>query len=104
MYTEFLAATIEAQGYIAEDRIAEAFDRLDSNETGYSKCKRILCGSLDVIECMDLRQCHILQSLSRICGKLSATIVRHKRSRDHSRKSSPFGAVATSWLISRVEI
>jgi calcium-dependent protein kinase len=36
-YTEFLAATIEAQGYIEEDRIAEAFDRLDTDEVGYSK-------------------------------------------------------------------
>jgi hypothetical protein len=27
MYTEFLAATIEACGRIEEDRIAEAFDR-----------------------------------------------------------------------------
>lgn len=30
MYTEFLAATLEAQGQIEEDRIAEAFDRIDS--------------------------------------------------------------------------
>lgn len=37
MYTEFLAATIEAHGHIAEDRIAEAFDRLDTSETGFSK-------------------------------------------------------------------
>lgn len=29
MYTEFLAATLEAQGQIEEDRIAEAFDRMD---------------------------------------------------------------------------
>jgi len=34
-YTEFLAATIEAHGRIEEDRIAEAFDRLDSDDTGY---------------------------------------------------------------------
>jgi calcium-dependent protein kinase len=34
-YTEFLAATIEAHGAIAEDRIAEAFDRIDSDDTGY---------------------------------------------------------------------
>jgi len=34
-YTEFVAATIEAQGHIAEDRIAEAFDRLDCDDTGY---------------------------------------------------------------------
>jgi Ca2+-binding EF-hand superfamily protein len=37
MYTEFLAATIELHGQIEEDRIAEAFDRLDSDNTGYSK-------------------------------------------------------------------
>jgi hypothetical protein len=30
-----LAATIEAHGYISEDRIAEAFDRLDSDGTGF---------------------------------------------------------------------
>ena len=30
-----MAATIEAQGHIAEDRIAEAFDRLDADDSGY---------------------------------------------------------------------
>ena len=34
-YTEFLAATIEAQGAIDEVRLAEAFDRLDSDDSGY---------------------------------------------------------------------
>jgi len=34
-YSEFLAATIEAHGTIEEDRIAEAFDRLDVDDTGY---------------------------------------------------------------------
>jgi len=34
-YTEFLAATIEAHGILEEDRIAEAFDRLDSDDNGY---------------------------------------------------------------------
>jgi hypothetical protein len=34
-YTEFLAATIEAQGAISEERIAEAFDRLDSDDSGF---------------------------------------------------------------------
>jgi hypothetical protein len=33
--TEFLAATIEAQGAISEERLAEAFDRLDSDDSGY---------------------------------------------------------------------
>ena len=34
-YTEFLAATIEAQGAISEERLAEAFDRFDTDDTGY---------------------------------------------------------------------
>lgn len=35
MYTEFIAATLEAHGYVEEERIAEAFDRLDSDDTGF---------------------------------------------------------------------
>ena len=34
-YSEFLAATIEAHGSIEEERIAEAFDRLDEDDSGY---------------------------------------------------------------------
>ncbi len=34
-YKEFLAATIEAHGTIEESRIAEAFDLLDHDDTGY---------------------------------------------------------------------
>lgn len=34
-YTEFLAATIETQGVIEEQRLADAFDRLDQDESGY---------------------------------------------------------------------
>ena len=34
-YTEFLASTIEARGAIDERRLAEAFDRLDSDDSGY---------------------------------------------------------------------
>lgn len=34
-YTEFLAATLEALGMIEEERLAEAFDRLDSDDSGY---------------------------------------------------------------------
>jgi hypothetical protein len=41
MYTEFLAATIEACGRIEDDYLAEAFDRLDSDDTGYSTCIKI---------------------------------------------------------------
>lgn len=34
MYTEFLAATLEAHGNIEEERVAAAFDRLDSDDSG----------------------------------------------------------------------
>ena len=34
-YTEFLAATLETQGNIEEYRLAEAFDVLDSDDSGY---------------------------------------------------------------------
>ena len=34
-YTEFLAATLEAQGAITEEKLAEAFDRIDSDDSGY---------------------------------------------------------------------
>lgn len=40
-YTEFLAATVEAQGHIAEDRIADAFDRLDADDTGFISKKNL---------------------------------------------------------------
>mmetsp|Transcript_7297 Transcript_7297/g.10327 ORF Transcript_7297/g.10327 Transcript_7297/m.10327 type:complete len:565 (-) Transcript_7297:188-1882(-) len=35
LYTEFLAAALDAQGYIEEERIANAFDRIDSDDTGF---------------------------------------------------------------------
>lgn len=41
MFTEFLAATIEAHGHIQEDRIAEAFDRLDADDTGFISRKNL---------------------------------------------------------------
>lgn len=34
MYTEFIAASLEAQGQLNEDRVAEAFDRLDTDGSG----------------------------------------------------------------------
>jgi len=34
-YTEFVAATIEAHGSLSEERVAEAFDRLDSDDDGF---------------------------------------------------------------------
>lgn len=34
-YSEFLAATIEAHGAIDEERLAEAFDRIDCDDSGY---------------------------------------------------------------------
>lgn len=49
-YTEFIAATLEAQGQIEEDRIAEAFHRIDSDDTGKiskSNLKKFLGGDYD---------------------------------------------------------
>lgn len=40
-YTEFLAATLEIHGHIEEDRLAEAFDRIDSDDTGYISKKNL---------------------------------------------------------------
>ena len=40
-YTEFLAATIEAQGAISEERLAEAFDRLDCDDSGYISAENL---------------------------------------------------------------
>jgi len=40
-YTEFLASTIEAQGAISEERLAEAFDRLDSDDSGYISAENL---------------------------------------------------------------
>jgi calcium-dependent protein kinase len=34
-YTEFIAATVQSAGLITEDRLAEAFDRLDSDDSGF---------------------------------------------------------------------
>ena len=34
-FTEFLAATIESHGSIEEERVAEAFDRIDCDDSGY---------------------------------------------------------------------
>jgi Ca2+-binding EF-hand superfamily protein len=41
MYTEFIAATLEAQGHIEEERVAEAFDRLDSDDSGFISKKNL---------------------------------------------------------------
>jgi len=41
-YTEFIAATIEAHGVITEARLAEAFDRLDSDDSGFITAKNLV--------------------------------------------------------------
>lgn len=40
-YTEFLAATIEARGAISEERLAEAFDRIDCDDSGYISAQNL---------------------------------------------------------------
>uniref|UniRef100_A0A7S2RV54 Calmodulin n=1 Tax=Rhizochromulina marina TaxID=1034831 RepID=A0A7S2RV54_9STRA len=34
-YTEFLAATVSAMGFVRQEQLTEAFDRLDSDDSGY---------------------------------------------------------------------
>lgn len=34
-YSEFIAATLETLGYIKEEKIADAFERIDCDNTGY---------------------------------------------------------------------
>lgn len=49
-YTEFLAAALETQGTIEEYRLAEAFDQMDSDDSGYishEDLRRILGESAD---------------------------------------------------------
>ena len=41
-YTEFIAATIEAHGTISESRLAEAFDRLDCDDSGYITAENLI--------------------------------------------------------------
>lgn len=41
-YTEFIAATIEAHGAINEARLAEAFDRLDCDDSGYITAENLV--------------------------------------------------------------
>jgi hypothetical protein len=40
-YTEFLAATIEAHGVISEEKLAEAFDRLDADDSGFISAENL---------------------------------------------------------------
>jgi Ca2+-binding EF-hand superfamily protein len=40
-YVEFLAAVVESQGLITEEHLAEAFDRLDSDNSGYISAENL---------------------------------------------------------------
>ena len=42
LYTEFVAATIEAHGKISEARLAEAFDRLDCDDSGFITAENLI--------------------------------------------------------------
>jgi len=44
-YTEFISATLETHGLLEEERLAEAFDRLDSDDSGFI-CEKNLRGIL----------------------------------------------------------
>ena len=47
-YTEFLAATIESTDLVTEERLAEAFDRLDADDSGYISVK-VNSSSVDAV-------------------------------------------------------
>ena len=52
-YTEFLAASVEAMGLSREEELAEAFDRLDSDDSGFishENLKEILGSAYDAKE------------------------------------------------------
>lgn len=56
-YTEFIAATIEAHGRISEARLAEAFDRLDCDDSGFISCEdlsEILGGTVPMEEIQEI--------------------------------------------------
>jgi calcium-dependent protein kinase len=63
MYTEFIAATLEAQGQVEEERIAEAFDRLDVDNSGYISKENMLefLGKDATVEEIE----HMLKSVDR---------------------------------------
>ncbi len=49
MYNEFIAATLEAQNRIEEEKLRNAFDRLDADETGYISKKVSLLNYIEYI-------------------------------------------------------
>lgn len=54
-YTEFLAATLEMQGRITEKNLAEAFDRVDSDDTGFISKENLsnILGTNCSLECIE---------------------------------------------------
>jgi len=66
-YTEFLAATIEARGVIGRERLAEAFDRLDSDDSGYISTEvHAACIPIPSLQYPCLRDCSWKHPLSRL--------------------------------------
>ena len=58
-YIEFLAATLEALGSIDEDRLAEAFDRIDSDDSGFI--------TIEDCKCLCVGGCFVSSSHHRGC-------------------------------------
>ena len=54
-YTEFLAATVSAMGFVRQEQLTEAFDRLDADDSGYitKENLREILGSAYVAEDVD---------------------------------------------------
>lgn len=80
LFAEFLAATLEAHGYIEEERVAAAFDRLDSDDSGtYRTSPFYVIGLLLAVVKGPFVDCQG-SSLARICESCSVKSARRKKS------------------------
>jgi Ca2+-binding EF-hand superfamily protein len=98
-YSEFLAATIEAHGSIDEDRLAEAFDRIDNDDTGFitvSDLKALLGDDIpieylnEVIDEVDLDHDHMIsyEEFLDLWNINDDNLLRSTRSNVESRRVS----------------
>jgi calcium-dependent protein kinase len=119
-YVEFLAATVESNGSIDEERLAEAFDRIDSDCTGYitvSDLQDFLGSGIpeayldEMIDECDINRDHRISyeeflSLWNVEAdrrlRLANTSVHSRRidSRQNSFDSAYLGSTNSSWMSS----
>ena len=62
VYREFVAATLEANGQLSQEKLAEAFDRLDSDNSGFitkANLKELLGEDYDEAEADEAARCRL---------------------------------------------